>query len=82
MLGDLPASPAEETLIGKDVYASIKSRFDPDIPEYYIRILDFGIVGKKVVLNDWLPAANTEWLPPALARLAHTSLTNSCEPAE
>ena len=83
MLGDLPASPAEEILIDKDVYASIKSKFDPDIPEYYIRVLDFGIVGKKVVLNDWLPAANTEWLPPALARLAHTSLTtNSCEPAE
>src|SRR5262249_42935106 len=54
MLQALPERPVQEIFIGKDIYASIKQYFDSDIPDYYVRVLDFGVLNHKVTLTDWL----------------------------
>ena len=55
MRANLPQNPVDIRRMGEDPYANIKKRFDPDIPNYYVSILDFGKLEQGVTLPDWLP---------------------------
>lgn len=55
LLGDLPAKPIQKSVLGRDSYADIKQIFDREIPEYYIRVLDYGDLRDRVTLSNWIP---------------------------
>jgi len=60
MLGGLPGNPAHIGEHGKDCYAATKRRLAPDIPDFYVRILDFGRLEEARALPDWLPAGSIQ----------------------
>ncbi|BBE71727.1 hypothetical protein [Oharaeibacter diazotrophicus] len=53
MLASLPATPVAETRFGPDPHAAIKRRFDPDVPDVAVRLLDFGSLAEPVDLAPW-----------------------------
>jgi hypothetical protein len=53
MMAAPPNLPAGPTFLGEDPYAPIKQRFDPDVPEAYIEVRDYGRLSREVDLSSW-----------------------------